>query len=57
MRYNDEMVWMSHLKALGITDLKVQPDPVKIATEGARGGNHDCAIRSRVDFLSVPVPM
>ncbi len=26
-RFADGMVWMSHLKALGIMDLKVQPEP------------------------------
>ncbi len=38
-RFADEAAWMAHLKALGITDLKVQPDPVKIATEGALWGS------------------
>ena len=38
-RFADERIWMSHLKALGITDLEVQPDPVKIATEGALWGS------------------
>ncbi len=38
-RFTDEMVWMSHPKALGIMDLKVQPDPVKIATKGVLWGS------------------
>ncbi len=37
--FADEAAWMTHLKALGITALKVQPDPVKIATEGALWGS------------------
>src|SRR6266853_5587147 len=28
--------WQRHLQALGLTDLKVAPDPVLIASEGAR---------------------
>src|SRR3954470_14644798 len=34
----DEAAWMSHLQRLGIADLKVSPDPVRIATEGALWG-------------------
>src|SRR3954470_4643004 len=34
----DEAAWMSHLQRLGISDLKVSPDPVRIATEGALWG-------------------
>jgi hypothetical protein len=37
--FADEAAWMAHLDALGITDLEVQPDPVKIATEGALWGS------------------
>ncbi len=37
--FADEAAWMAHLEALGITALKVQPDPVKIATEGALWGS------------------
>ena len=37
--FADEAAWLAHLKALGITTLKVQPDPVKIATEGALWGS------------------
>ena len=36
--FADRAAWMGHLKALGITALRVQPDPVKIATEGALWG-------------------
>ncbi len=34
----DEAAWMAHLEQLGIAALKVHPDPVKIATEGALWG-------------------
>ena len=34
----DQAAWQAHLTALGITGLKVHPDPVKIATEGALWG-------------------
>ncbi len=34
----DQAAWRAHLTALGITGLKVHPDPVKIATEGALWG-------------------
>ncbi len=37
--FADEAAWLAHLKALGITALKVRPDPVKIATEGALWGS------------------
>jgi hypothetical protein len=36
--FPDEAGWMGHLQRLGITDLKVSPDPVRIATEGALWG-------------------
>jgi hypothetical protein len=36
--FPDEAAWMSHLQRLGIPDLKVNPDPVRIATEGALWG-------------------
>jgi len=35
----DEKAWNAHLDALGITALKVTPDPVLIATEGALWGS------------------
>ena len=34
----NEGAWIAHLQRLGIAKLKVQPDPVKIATEGAIWG-------------------
>ena len=36
--FADQGAWTAHLKSLGITALKVHPDPVKIATEGALWG-------------------
>ncbi len=36
--FADETAWMAHLEHLGIAALKVHPDPVKIATEGALWG-------------------
>jgi hypothetical protein len=36
--FPDEAAWMDHLQRLGIPDLKVSPDPVRIATEGALWG-------------------
>src|SRR3954449_1735642 len=36
--FPDEAAWMGHLQRLGIPDLKVSPDPVRIATEGALWG-------------------
>jgi Transposase IS66 family len=38
-RFPDEGAWMHHLERLGITELAVTPDPVKIATEGALWGS------------------
>jgi len=37
-RFADEAVWQAHLETLGIDRLKVTPDPVRIATEGATWG-------------------
>lgn len=37
--FPDQAAWNAHLKRLGITDLKVQPNPVQIATEGAVWGS------------------
>ncbi len=37
-RFADEATWTAHLASLGITDLKVNPDPVMVATEGALWG-------------------
>src|SRR5215204_2643928 len=36
--FPDEAAWMGHLQRLGISDLKVSPDPVRITTEGALWG-------------------
>ena len=36
--FADEGAWMSHLERLGIPELKVNPDPVRIASEGALWG-------------------
>jgi len=38
-RFADEAAWRAHLDGLAITALKVQPDPVRIATEGALWGS------------------
>ena len=38
-QFADEDAWMAHLQALGLADLKVLPDPVGIATEGALWGS------------------
>jgi hypothetical protein len=37
--FADQEAWSAHLKKLGITALKVNPDPVEIATEGALWGS------------------
>ena len=39
-RFADRAAWMAHLEGLGIAALKVHPDPVKIATEGALVGEY-----------------
>src|SRR3954449_2631485 len=36
--FPDRAAWRAHLERLGVTDLKVSPDPVRIATEGALWG-------------------
>src|SRR4051794_1642179 len=36
--FPDRAAWQTHLQRLGVTDLKVSPDPVRIATEGALWG-------------------
>ena len=38
-RFADEAAWRAHLERLGITPLRVHPDPVTIATEGALWGS------------------
>jgi hypothetical protein len=37
--FADRNAWMAHLKELGITELEVNPDPVRVATEGALWGS------------------
>ena len=37
-RFADEAAWAAHLDALGVPALKVKPDPVAIASEGALWG-------------------
>jgi Transposase IS66 family len=37
-RFPDHVAWQAHLQRLGISDLRVTPDPVCIATEGALWG-------------------
>jgi hypothetical protein len=37
--FEDAGAWMGHLERLGITALRVTPDPVRIATEGAVWGS------------------
>ncbi|MEN2793685.1 transposase [Sphingomonas oligophenolica] len=37
-RFADEAAWLAHLEALGFDRLKVTPDPIKVATEGALWG-------------------
>jgi Transposase IS66 family len=36
--FPDQAAWRAHLERLGVTNLKVSPDPVRIATEGALWG-------------------
>jgi hypothetical protein len=38
-QFVDEKAWMGHLERLGIADLGVTPDPVRVATEGALWGS------------------
>ena len=38
-RLKDQEAWMANLERLGITRLRVHPDPLKIATEGALWGS------------------
>jgi Transposase IS66 family len=37
--FADRGAWMAHLTRLGITELEVTPDPVRVATEGALWGS------------------
>ena len=38
-QFADQAAWLDHLQRLGITELAVAPDPVRIATEGALWGS------------------
>ena len=38
-RFADQTAWMAHLGRLGLATLKVTPDPVRVATEGALWGS------------------
>jgi len=38
-RFSDETAWQAHLDRLGFNALKVTPDPVRLATEGASWGS------------------
>lgn len=38
-RFANESAWMAHLESLGITKVRVHPDPVRVATEGALWGS------------------
>jgi hypothetical protein len=38
-RFADQATWMAHLERLGLTALKVTPDPIQVATEGALWGS------------------
>jgi Transposase IS66 family len=38
-RFTDATAWQTHLERLGITALRVTPDPTRIATEGALWGS------------------
>jgi hypothetical protein len=38
-RFHDEPAWTDHLQQLGLSDLKVTPNPVRVASEGALWGS------------------
>jgi hypothetical protein len=38
-RFSDQIAWRAHLDRLGFNALKVTPDPVRVATEGALWGS------------------
>ena len=38
-RFDDQAAWMEHLDRLGFNQLKVKPDPVRVASEGALWGS------------------
>jgi len=37
-QFADQAAWQRHREHLGLTDLQVAPDPVRVATEGALWG-------------------
>jgi hypothetical protein len=38
-RFNDQKAWLAHLERLGLTALRVTPDPTRVASEGALWGS------------------
>jgi hypothetical protein len=38
-RFDDQASWLAHLDRLGLTALRVMPDPVRVSTEGALWGS------------------
>ena len=55
--FASEAAWMAHLKELGIAALKVHPDPVRIATEGALwGAISELGLLRDAVILSKPAP-
>jgi hypothetical protein len=38
LEFTSEAEWRAHLRALGLTELRVNPDPVRVASEGALWG-------------------
>src|ERR1700683_2199104 len=38
-RFTDQKAWLAHLDRLGLTALRVKPDPVRVASEGALWGS------------------
>ena len=38
LRFADQAEWMAHLRALGLTELRVNPDPIRVASEAALWG-------------------
>ena len=38
-RFSDQTAWLAHLDRLGFNALKVNPEPVRVATEGALWGS------------------
>ena len=38
-RFSDQIAWKAHLDRLGLNALKITPDPVRVATEGALWGS------------------